>query len=66
MDVFHWLLVVYIARAVLAVIGSGLAATGNPVLVAIGKRLEALGMDLPKLIKGEKTDLPAPVNTENK
>lgn len=32
------------------IIGTGLEATGKPVLVAIGQRLEAVSIDLPKLL----------------
>lgn len=36
----------------LGLLGSILEATGNPKLVAIGKRLESVGLDLPKLFGG--------------
>jgi hypothetical protein len=35
---------------VIGLIGTGLEATGKPVLVAIGKRLEAISIDFPKLL----------------
>lgn len=31
-------------------IGTGLEATGSPVAVAIGQKLEAISIDLPKLL----------------
>jgi len=31
-------------------IGTGLEATGHPVAMAIGQRLEAISIDLPKLL----------------
>lgn len=31
-------------------VGTGLEATGNPVAVAIGQRLEAISIDIPKLL----------------
>ncbi len=34
----------------LGLIGTGLEATGNPVCVAIGQRLEAISLDIPKLL----------------
>jgi hypothetical protein len=37
----------------LGLLGSLLELTGNPKLVAIGKRLESLGLDLPKLFGGK-------------
>jgi hypothetical protein len=37
----------------LGLLGSILEATGRPSLVAIGKRLESLGLDLPKLWGGK-------------
>lgn len=38
-----------VAWIALGILGSGLSATGVPWLVAVGKRCEALGCDLPKL-----------------
>ena len=35
---------------VVGLIGTCLEATGKPVLVAIGKRLEAISIDIPKLL----------------
>lgn len=35
---------------VVGLIGTGLEATGNPVAVAIGQRLEAISLDIPKLL----------------
>lgn len=38
------------APIVIGLVGTGLEATGNPVAVAVGKRLEAISVDLPKLL----------------
>jgi hypothetical protein len=39
-----------LAPIALGLFGSLLELTGNPKLVALGKRLESLGLDLPKLL----------------
>lgn len=35
---------------VVGLIGTALEATGNPVAVAVGQRLEAISLDIPKLL----------------
>jgi len=47
------LIVLVVGYIVFALAGAGMSASSNPVVRAIGKRLEALALDMKKLRKGD-------------